>query len=110
MTGAESYDGMIDTGDLDVWTFSARAGEIISIHATELTSGSPLSPQLRLYGTGSDLPELGIRCFAGIQVLPDGNSFVCNAGGGVHSLGISPNKRVVWRSPVGMSIPLGHGV
>jgi hypothetical protein len=59
---------------------------------------------------GDDLPELGIRWFAGIQALPDGNLFVCNAGGKVPFLEISPDKRVVWRSPSGMSIPLGHGV
>lgn len=59
---------------------------------------------------GDDLPELGIRWFAGIQVLPDGDFFVCNAGGKVPFLEISPDKRVVWRSPGGMSIPLGHGI
>jgi hypothetical protein len=32
---------------------------------------------------GKDLPQLGIRWFAGAQVLPDGNLFICNAGGKV---------------------------
>ena len=59
---------------------------------------------------GEDLPELGIRWFAGIQVLPNKNLFVCNAGGKVPFLEISPDKRVVWQSPSSLTIPLGHGI
>jgi hypothetical protein len=59
---------------------------------------------------GNDLPELGIRWFAGIQVLPNGNVFVCNAGGKVPFLEISPDKRIVWRSPSALNIPFGHGI
>jgi hypothetical protein len=59
---------------------------------------------------GKDLPELGIRWFAGIQVLPSRNIFVCNAGGKIPLFEISPNKRVVWQSPSDMDIPLGHGI
>jgi hypothetical protein len=55
MTGVESYGGMIETGDVDVWTFSARAGDLLSINATELVNGSPLTPQLRLYGRDGTL-------------------------------------------------------
>lgn len=64
MTGDESYDGMIDAGDIDAWTFSIRAGEHISISATELVSGSPLSPELRLYGRDGSL----LRSFSGATV------------------------------------------
>jgi hypothetical protein len=59
---------------------------------------------------GKDLPELGIRWFAGIQVLPNGNIFVCNAGGKVPFFEISRGKRITWQSPSTMAIPLGHGV
>jgi hypothetical protein len=59
---------------------------------------------------GKDLPDLGIRWFAGIQVLPNGNIFVCNAGGKVPFLEIGRDKRVIWQSPNGMNIPFGHGV
>ena len=59
---------------------------------------------------GEDLPEMGIRWFAGIQVLPNRNLFVCNAGGKIPLFEISPNKRVVWQSPSAMAIPLGHGI
>jgi len=50
MTGAGSYDGMIDVGDIDAWTFTAFAGDLLSINVTELVPASPLSPWLRLYG------------------------------------------------------------
>ena len=59
---------------------------------------------------GKDLPELGIRWFAGIQVLPNGNIFVCNAGGKIPLFEISRDKRITWQSPSTMAIPLGHGV
>jgi hypothetical protein len=59
---------------------------------------------------GKDLPELGIRWFAGIQVLRNGNIFVCNAGGKVPFFEISREKRITWQSPSAMIIPLGHGI
>jgi hypothetical protein len=59
---------------------------------------------------GGDYPELGVRWFAGIQVLPNKNLFVCNAGGKVPFIEISPNKQIVWHSPSHMSFALGHGV
>ena len=43
-----------------------------------------------------------------VAEVADGNFFACNAGGKVTFLEICPNKRVVWRSPAGMSIPLGY--
>jgi hypothetical protein len=50
MTGAGAYDGTIDTGDIDAWTFTACAGDIISLNVTELVPGSTLTPWIRLYG------------------------------------------------------------
>jgi hypothetical protein len=59
---------------------------------------------------GKDLPELGIRWFAGIQVLPNGNIFVCNAGGKTPFFEISRAKRIIWQGPNTTNIPLGHGI
>ena len=59
---------------------------------------------------GKDLPELGIRWFAGIQVLPNGNVFVCNAGGKVPFFEISRAKGLTWQSPPTMIVPFGHGI
>ena len=50
LTGAGVYDGTIDVGDVDAWTFTACAGDIISLQFTELVAGSGLFPWIRLYG------------------------------------------------------------
>src|ERR1039457_6651645 len=55
MTGIDVYDGNIDIGDLDVWSFTAFSGNTISINVTELVSGSPLVPWVRLYGRDGTL-------------------------------------------------------
>ncbi|MCY3021978.1 MAG: hypothetical protein NTW87_23450 [Planctomycetota bacterium] len=60
---------------------------------------------------GSEIPQIGVRWFAGIQVLPKGNIFICNAGGKVPFLEITREKRIAWQSNTGASsIPLGHGI
>jgi hypothetical protein len=50
MSGLASYEGTIDTGDVDAWSFTVCAGDTISLNLTELVSGSTLTPWLRLYG------------------------------------------------------------
>jgi hypothetical protein len=61
--------------------------------------------------SGADLPSLGIRWFAGLQVLPGGGVFVCNAGGKVPFFEVSRDRKVVWQcDPATTPIPLGHGV
>lgn len=58
-----------------------------------------------------DVPELGMRWFAGIQVLPSGNIFICNAGGKVPFAEISREKKIVWRcDPAQIQAGIGHGV
>lgn len=60
---------------------------------------------------GAEIPEIGVRWFAGIQVLPGGNIFICNAGGKIPFLEITRDKRVVWNSgPGNPAYPIGHGV
>jgi len=59
---------------------------------------------------GKDFPGMGVRWFAGAQALPNGNIFVCNAGGKAAFLEISRTKEVVWHSPLDASFPLGHGI
>ena len=58
-----------------------------------------------------DVPELGIRWFAGLQVLPNGNLFICNAGGKVPLAEISREKKVVWKSDLPLlKGAMGHGI
>ena len=51
--GEDAYDGMLDAGDLDVWSFTLCAGDIIALQLQELTPG--LTPWLRLYGRDGTL-------------------------------------------------------
>lgn len=58
-----------------------------------------------------DVPELGIRWFAGLQMLPNGNFFICNAGGKVPFAEISREKKIVWQAdPVVFKYTRGHGI
>lgn len=57
-----------------------------------------------------EVPQLGVRWFAGVQVLPNGNLFVCNAGGKVPFFEVNRDKRVVWQCDGNAAFPLGHGV
>jgi hypothetical protein len=50
LNGRDTYDGSLDTGDLDVFYFTACTGDVLSLHLDELVSGSSLTPWLRLYG------------------------------------------------------------
>lgn len=63
------------------------------------------------YLEGKELPQIGVRWFAGIQILPSGNLFLCNAGGKVAFVEVTRAKRIVWQSSLAASVfPLGHGV
>lgn len=60
---------------------------------------------------GDAIPQAGVRWFAGIQVLPNGNVFVCNAGGKAAFLEIARNKKIVWQSEGDEAkYPAGHGI
>jgi hypothetical protein len=50
LNGAGTYDGMLDVGDLDVWSFTACAGDGILLRMDELVANSSLTPWIRLYG------------------------------------------------------------
>lgn len=59
----------------------------------------------------TEVAELGIRWFAGLQVLPNGNFFVCNAGGKVPFAEISREKKIVWQcDPARVRPGAGHGI
>jgi hypothetical protein len=60
---------------------------------------------------GSELPDIGVRWFAGAQVLPNKNVLICNAGGKVPFIEINHQKQVVWQWPSSTpAVALGHGI
>src|SRR5258706_147614 len=62
MTNGVMHTGVIDVGDLDLWTFNANAGDNIVVRMGETTSGSSLTPQLRLYGPNGALQIGNASC------------------------------------------------
>src|SRR6185503_19504875 len=71
LTNGAMHIGDIYVGDLDVWNFTAGAGESITLRMGELTPGSPLTPAIWLfgpngalldsYGASSVAAEVGVR-------------------------------------------------
>jgi len=55
MTGAGSYLGTMNVGDLDVWSFTACTGDALVLQMTKLTNSSSLTPWIRLYGRDGTL-------------------------------------------------------
>jgi len=47
--------GIIDVGDLDVWTLTASAGEAIVVTLEEVAGAGQLTPHLRIYGPSGSL-------------------------------------------------------
>ena len=53
---AGQYDGTVDLGDLDLWSFSANGGDDIVVQIMELTDdGNGFDPWIRLYGPDGKL-------------------------------------------------------
>lgn len=94
-------------------TYSAvrlPSGNTVTCGKTGIVEFDPAgSPVWELKNT--DVPELGIRWFAGLQVLPNGNLFICNAGGKVAFAEISKAKKVVWKCDMTrVKSSMGHGI
>ena len=58
LTNGATHTGEITRGDVDVWTFTATAGERIAVHVGELTETDDFRPWLRLWSpTGASLGD-----------------------------------------------------
>jgi hypothetical protein len=58
LTNGAIHEGEILQGDVDVWTFTANAGERIAIHTGEMTDTDDFRPWLRLWApSGASLAE-----------------------------------------------------
>jgi hypothetical protein len=49
LTVGAIFTGQIVTGDVDVWTFTATAGERLGVHVGEITDNNDLRPWIRLW-------------------------------------------------------------
>lgn len=58
-----------------------------------------------------DVPTMGVRWMAGLQVLPGGNVLVCNAGGKVPFFEVNRRKQIVWQwLATAPRVASGHGI
>jgi hypothetical protein len=55
LNGDNTHDATIDVGDLDMFYFTACAGDSLLLQMDELVTGSGLTPWLRLYGRDGTL-------------------------------------------------------
>lgn len=67
LANGATYNGVIEVGDLDVWTLTANSGDNLTIAMGESVSGSTLTPVVWLYGPDGRLLNSGYGT-AAIQV------------------------------------------
>ena len=53
LSSGQTYNGIIDRADIDLWTLEAASGDLVSISLSEVSTGS-LHPLLILYGPGGE--------------------------------------------------------
>jgi trimeric autotransporter adhesin len=96
LIGSGTYDGTIDVGDLDLWTFTACAGDGILLRIDELVSGSSLTPWIRLYGRdGTLLNTIAGSATAQIsRSAPVTGRYMVVVGDGTSGLGSSGTYRL----------------
>jgi trimeric autotransporter adhesin len=94
LTNGLTTSGIIDQGDLDVWTFTANSGQELLVRMGELTAGSTLTPSLRLYspdgilldqygasGTAAEVEFRATNSGTFTVVAGDNSSFFTGTGG-----------------------------
>lgn len=64
LTNGVTYQGDLPVGDMEVWTFSANAGDGIVVRLGETVSGSSLYPFVRIFGPNGALLDSDIGSFA----------------------------------------------
>ncbi len=70
LNGANTYDGTINIGDLDLFYFTACLGDNLVLRMDELVGGSSLTPWVRLYGRdGTLIKSVSGAATAQISVL-----------------------------------------
>jgi CO dehydrogenase/acetyl-CoA synthase epsilon subunit len=65
-----NYDGTIQLGDLDFWSFAANTGDRVVLRGAALTSTNTFEPWLRIYGpNGVLIADSGVNGTADVEEL-----------------------------------------
>jgi hypothetical protein len=121
MTNGVMHTGTIDSGDLDVWTFSANTGDALTVRMGETINGSSLTPGLRLYGptgvlldsfaAGGVAAEVSVRATNSgtfTVVVGDNSSFL--TGSGAYRLTLGKTGDLIVILPGDEGGPMTNGV
>ncbi|MCL4177030.1 MAG: hypothetical protein KJ072_04705 [Verrucomicrobia bacterium] len=98
MDGSGEYEGTIDVGDVDAWTFTACQGETISLSVTEMVAGSALTPWIRLYGWDGELLRSAFGAATGAImdfIAPAHGTYTVVIGDGSSTIGGAGTYRLV---------------
>ncbi|MSU34431.1 MAG: hypothetical protein EXS36_04865 [Pedosphaera sp.] len=99
-----THGGEISTGDLDVWYFSACAGEVITLQLDK-TGGGTLLPWMRLYGRdGAQINTLANATTVRITTrsIPASGTYVIVIGDGNNGIGGTGSYRLTGDGQYGL--------
>jgi hypothetical protein len=120
LTNGVQHAGTISTGDLDVWTFTASAGQTFVVRVGEITDTNTFTPWVRLYSPSGVLLGQGFGAVAGevaatansngtyLVVVGDGNGAL--SGSGAYRLTLAKTGDPVVISAGDEGGPLTNGV
>lgn len=74
LTNGYTHAGTLPVGDMDVWSFTANAGDGIVVRLGEAVSGSSLYPLVRIYGPNGALMDSAVGSFAAEVIARATNS------------------------------------
>jgi hypothetical protein len=110
LQGGIEHTGEITTGDLDVWTFEARAGDRIGAQAGEMTDGGQFLPLVRIWASdGSSLGSDFGNAAAALEVVApaDGTYHVLVSSGDAGRAGAGTYRLTVTNSSDPVTVASG---
>ncbi|HXJ59590.1 MAG TPA: hypothetical protein VNU68_23340, partial [Verrucomicrobiae bacterium] len=120
LTNGLLQTGFIDVGDLDLWTFTANAGDNFAVRVAESVSGSSLGPWIRLYSPDGvlldqDATAVGVEAAfratnSGLFLVVIGDGNIGLVGSGPYRITLAKTGSAVEVSPGDEGGPLSNGI
>lgn len=121
LTNAVAHQGNLPLGDLDLWNFSASAGDSLVLKMGQITDTNNFDPWIRLYGPDGALLS-SVSAFAAaevtlratnsgtFQVVVGNNPYYSDAASGLYLLTLAKTGDAIVVSPGDEGGPLTNGV
>jgi trimeric autotransporter adhesin len=121
MTNGVAHQGSIGVGDLDLWNFTANAGEPLVLKIGSITEVGAFSPWIRLYGPNGALldsqwsansAEISLRATNSgtFLVVVANNPYYSAAGKGTYLLNLAKTGSPITVTPGDEGGPLTNGI